>query len=132
MLAGDHFRTASRQLENGFVGPPPKHHRRRAAFPVPPLRALGQISSARRLSPAGFPVGFGRAELLILLFILALLGRGFWRLPGKSGCPPLFELSLKVQRDLAHYPTSGFAVLPWHYGLNALGAQKVPNGATRD
>jgi hypothetical protein len=72
------FRVTSRQWENGFVGPPPKHHRRRAAFLVPPLRALGQISSARRLSPAGFPVGFGgRAELAILLFMLALLGRGF-------------------------------------------------------
>ena len=31
MLAGDHFRTASQRLENGFVRSPPKHHRRRAA-----------------------------------------------------------------------------------------------------
>jgi hypothetical protein len=31
-LASDHFRTASRRLENGFVGPPPKQHRRRAAL----------------------------------------------------------------------------------------------------
>lgn len=30
MLAGDHFRTASQRLENGFVGPPPKHYRRRS------------------------------------------------------------------------------------------------------
>jgi len=31
MLADDHFRTASQRLENGFVGPPPKHHLRLAA-----------------------------------------------------------------------------------------------------
>ena len=30
---------------------------------------------------------------------------------------------------MSHIPTSGFAVLPRHYGLNALGALKVRNGA---
>jgi len=49
----------------------------------------------------------GRAEPLTLLFMLALLRRGFWRLPRKSGGPPLFTPSLKVQRDITH-DNSGF------------------------
>ncbi len=69
-----------------------------------------------RARPAGSPrraflFGFGsRAELLILLFKVALLGRGFWRLPGKSGGPPLFAPSLKVQGDDTHN-NSGFSVI---------------------
>jgi hypothetical protein len=61
--------------------------------------------------PAGFSFGFGgRAELLTLLFMLALLGRGFWRLPRKSGGPPLFAPSLKVKGDDTHN-NSGFSVI---------------------
>jgi hypothetical protein len=44
--------------------------------------------------------------------MLALLRRGFWRLPRKSGDPPLFELSLKVQRDRAHYLPPGSRSCP--------------------
>jgi hypothetical protein len=66
-----------------------------------------------RSQPAGlgrrvFVFSFvGRAGPLILLFMLALLGRGFWRLPRKSGGPPLFTPSLKVQWDVTH-DNSGF------------------------
>jgi hypothetical protein len=45
---------------------------------------------------------------LILLF--ALLRRGFWRLPRKSGGPPLFAPSLNVQGDDTH-DHSGFSVI---------------------
>jgi len=68
-------------------------------------------SQARRLSPAGFPFRFGgRAELLTLLFMVALFGRGFWRLPRKSGGPPLFAPSLNVQGEDTHN-NSGFSVI---------------------
>jgi hypothetical protein len=61
--------------------------------------------------PAGFSFGFGgRAELLTLLFMLALLGRGFWRLPRKSGGPPLFAPSLNVKGDDTHN-NSGLSVI---------------------
>ena len=43
----------------------------------------------------------------------------------KSGCPTPFELSLKVQRDFAHNPPSGFEVLPRCYDLNVHEARKV-------
>src|SRR6202030_1224119 len=43
----------------------------------------------------------------------------------KSGGPTLFELSLKVQRDFAHNPPSGFEVLPRCHDLNVHEARKV-------
>jgi hypothetical protein len=43
----------------------------------------------------------------------------------KSGSPPLFAPSFKVQGYKAHNRNSGFAVLPQCYGLNARGALKV-------
>jgi hypothetical protein len=42
--------------------------------------------------------------------MFALLGRGFWRLPRKSGGPPLFEPSLKINGDDTHN-NSGFSVI---------------------
>jgi hypothetical protein len=48
--------------------------------------------------------------LLTLLFMLALLGGGFWRLPRKSGGPPLFAPSLNVKGDDTHN-NSGFSVI---------------------
>jgi hypothetical protein len=43
----------------------------------------------------------------------------------QSGGPPLFEPSLKVQGDIAHNQSSGFAVAPGVKGLNARGPLKV-------
>jgi hypothetical protein len=43
--------------------------------------------------------------------MLALLGRGFWRLPRKSCGPPLFAPSLNVKGDDTHN-NSGFSVTP--------------------
>ena len=60
--------------------------------------------SARRV----FGPGFGaRDKLLTLLFMLVLLGQGSWRLPRKSGGPPLFAPSFKVQRNSTHNQTPG-------------------------
>jgi hypothetical protein len=80
----------------------------------PPKIQLSRLSG-RLLSQiaAGFAGGFffafaGRAEPLILLF--PLLRRGFWRLPRKSGGPPLFAPSLNVQGDDTHNH-SGFSVI---------------------
>jgi hypothetical protein len=59
----------------------------------------------RRFTPAGFPFAFaGRDRLLTLAFKEMLLGPARW----KSGCPPLLEPSLKVERDTAHNRNSGF------------------------
>jgi hypothetical protein len=86
-----------------------QHSAQRGGWDIPE-QSLTPVR-ARRLSPAGFPFGFGgRAELLTLLFMLALLGRGFWRLPRKSGGPPLFAPSLKLQGDDTHN-NSGFSVI---------------------
>ena len=74
---------------------------------VEALTAIGVMPRANAGGPA--PDG-GRAELLTLLFMLALLGRGFWRLPRKSGGPPLFAPSLKVKGDDTHN-NSGFSVI---------------------
>jgi len=70
---------------------------------------------ARRPNPAGFSFDFAvLGKLSNLLFMPVLLGRGRRNRPHKSGGPPLFEPSLKVQRDNAHNQNSTFA-LP---GLN--------------
>ena len=44
---------------------------------------------------------------------------------GKSGSPPLFAPSFKVQGNTAHNQSSGFAVAPRVKGLNARGPLKV-------
>jgi hypothetical protein len=74
--------------------------------------ASSRVAGAQNAAWAG---GFsswlgGRAELLTLLFMLGLLGRGFWRLPRKSGGPPLFAPSLKVKGDDTHN-NSEFSVI---------------------
>jgi hypothetical protein len=46
----------------------------------------------------------------------------------KSGSPPLFARSFKVQRNTAHNRNSGFAVLPQCHDLNAHRVRKVPAG----
>jgi hypothetical protein len=58
--------------------------------------------------------------MLLLPFKAMLFGRA-----GKSGRPPPLEPSLKVQRDIAHNQSSGFAVAPRVKGLNARGPLKV-------
>jgi hypothetical protein len=45
--------------------------------------------------------------MLLLRFKATLFGRA-----GKSGRPPSLEPSLKVQRDIAHNQSSGFAIAP--------------------
>jgi hypothetical protein len=57
---------------------------------------------ARRLNPAVFSFGFGGLGKLLLLRLA--LGRRWRSRPDKSGGPPLFEPSLKVQRNVAHNP----------------------------
>jgi hypothetical protein len=52
-------------------------------------------------------VGRGDPLILLLPFKAVRFGRA-----GKSGRPPLLEPSLKVQRDIAHNQSSGFAVAP--------------------
>src|SRR6266851_5488598 len=65
---------------------------------------------ACRFNSAGFSFGFaGRGQLLILPFKLTLR-RGRHR-PQKSGGPPLFAPSLKVQGDDTHN-NSRFSVIP--------------------
>jgi hypothetical protein len=59
-------------------------------------------------APAGFPfLGRGDPLMLLLRFKAVHFGRA-----GKSGRPPPLEPSLKVQRDIAHNQSSGFAVAP--------------------
>jgi hypothetical protein len=46
----------------------------------------------------------------------------------KSGSPPQFAPSFKVQRNTAHNQSSGLAVLPLCDDLNARRVRKVPRG----
>jgi len=88
---------------------------------------------ARRFDPAGFSFGFGGCgKLLILPFKFLLFRRRRWNRSRKSGGPPLFELSLKVQRDIAHNAPQGSRSCPGATALNARGALKVLNGAPRN
>ena len=69
---------------------------------MPRSRRSGR-SQVRRAGLAAFSFRLWRARRAVtLLFMLALLGRGFWRLPRKSGGPPLFAPSLQVQGDDTH------------------------------
>ena len=72
-----------------------------------PGRPLTRWRPKGQLNPAGFSFAFaGCGKLLTLLFPM-LLERA-----RKSGGPPLFEPSFKVQRDSTHNQSSGFAVAP--------------------
>jgi hypothetical protein len=78
---------------------------------------------SRPVLPAGFSFAFaGRGELLMLLPFKAMLPLGHAR---KSGGPPLFEPSFKVQRENAHNQSSGSTAAPGLEGLNARGPLKV-------
>src|SRR6266404_1661934 len=82
---------------------------------------------SRPVLPAGLSFAFaGRGELLMLLLpFKAMLPLGHAR---KSGSPPLFEPSFKVQRENAHKQSSGFTAAPGLEGLNARDPLKVhPN-----
>src|SRR4029453_16632106 len=59
-----------------------------------------------------FVFAFGWRGSLFLTFKPLLLRSRRWIRPRKSGGPPLFELSLKVQRDVAHYPPPGSRSCP--------------------
>jgi len=72
-------------------------------------------------NPAGLSLAFaGFGELLTLPFKAMLL-----ECARKSGGPPLFEPSFKVQRNSAHNQSSGFAVAPGLKAHNARGPLKV-------
>jgi hypothetical protein len=59
---------------------------------------------------------------MLLLPFKAMLPLGRAR---KSGGPPLFEPSFKVQGENAHNQSSGFRAAPGLEGLNARGPLKV-------
>ena len=85
---------------HGISNPNPAHNARRRL-------------EARHLNLAGFLFGFaGRGDLLTLLLMPVLLEDSRGRRLRKSGRPPPLEPSLKVQRDIAHNQSSGFAVAP--------------------
>jgi hypothetical protein len=98
------------------------HCRAAGLLPMTKLRVAGPENSSsagyraacfhrsRPVLPAGFSFAFaGHGELLMLLPFKAMLPLGHAR---KSGGPPLFEPSFKVQRENAHNQSSGFAVAP--------------------
>jgi hypothetical protein len=64
---------------------------------------------ARRFNP-GFSFGFGGFGKLLLLLRLAF--ERWQRRPAKSGGPPLFEPSLKIQGYTAHIGNSGSRSCP--------------------
>jgi hypothetical protein len=73
----------------------------RAWASVPALTHRCYRSQACRFSPAGFSFAVvGRGELLLLPFKAMLLSERARGL--KSGGPPLFAPSFKVQGDIAH------------------------------
>jgi hypothetical protein len=82
---------------------------------------------AHRFNPAGFSIGFGGFGKLLLLLKLAL-GRRWRSRPTKSGGPPLFEPSLKVEGYKAHHRNSGFAVLPSVTISSLTASERLPQG----
>jgi hypothetical protein len=76
--------------------------------PRSPRRSRPQ---ARRSDPAAFSFGFGGYRKLLTLAFRPMRLMRRHRRPQKSGGPSLFELSLQVQRDNAHNPDSGLAIL---------------------
>jgi hypothetical protein len=87
---------------------------------------------ARRLNAAGFSFAVvGRGELLLLPFKAMLLSecaRG-----RKSGSPPLFAPSFKVQGDIAHNQSSGFRSRPRSKASTRAGLQRsIQNGVSRN
>jgi hypothetical protein len=95
--------------------------------PVPRSHRRGR-PQARRLNPAGFSLGFGGLGKLLLLLLRLALGRRWRSRPTKSGGPPLFEPSLKVQGYKAHNRNSGFAVLPSMTTSTLTASERFPHG----
>ena len=85
-----------------------------------PGRPLTRGRPKGQLNPAGFSFAFAGCGKLLTLPFPMLLERA-----RKSGGPPLFEPSFKVQRDCTHNQSSGFAAAPRGQGLNARGPLKV-------
>jgi hypothetical protein len=82
-------------------------------------------SSGRRFSAAGLSFGFGWSTRgWRRTFRLRLFRRCCSNWPRKLGCPPLFDLSFKVPRSIAHNPYSGLAILPLAARLNAPAVQR--------
>src|SRR6516165_3773222 len=76
---------------------------------------------AQRPNPVGFSFALaGLGQPLILPFRLLLFGR---RQTDEPGGPPLFEPSLKVERNIGHIKPLG--LFPRFIGINALGPLKV-------
>jgi len=97
--------------KSGAPMPGPQRAKRvRASVPRSHRRRRLQ---ARPLNATGFSfavVGCGELLLLLLPFKAILLSEG--ARGRKSGSPPLFAPSFKVQRNTAHNRSSGSAVLP--------------------
>jgi hypothetical protein len=72
-----------------------------------PGRPLIRGRPKGQLNPAGFSFAFAGCGKLLTLPFPMLLERA-----RKSGGPPLFEPSFKVERDSTHNQSSGFAVAP--------------------
>jgi hypothetical protein len=96
--------------------------------PLDIARSTGPPAQPRRVFFFVFP---GGADCWIRLFIHVLVRRRRRNRPRKSGHPPLFALSLNVQRDIAHDPNSRFAVLPWCYGPQRSRCPKGPKQGRR-
>jgi hypothetical protein len=82
---------------------------------------------ARRLNAAGFAfavVGCGDLMLLLPFKAMLLLKRARGR---KSGGPPLFAPSFKVQRNTGHNQSSGSAVAPQVQGPQRARSLKGPS-----
>jgi len=82
---------------------------------------------ARSSNRAGCSFGFGCGKLWTPAFRSMRSRR---RLPQKSGSPPLFELSLNVERNDAHKPNSRVSdPVPRYYRPQRSPCSKGPNGA---
>jgi hypothetical protein len=85
-------------------------------------------SQARRPEPAGFSFGFGGcAPLLILAFKFLLIRRDR---PRKSGSPPPFAPSLKVQGEDTHNNSGFFGDLTPSITKQLSGAVRMARGTT--
>jgi len=98
-------------MKQGGGATAPRLHRLRRSYSRPP-------------NPAGFLFAFVGCRLLLLILRFQRLSFARVLRSEEFGGPPLFEPSLKMERNTGHITASGLS--PWaHRGFNARGPSKV-------
>jgi hypothetical protein len=105
-------RPATRQTPPARSTPTAPKHEDSAIGSPGRLNEIRELAGALRQRDGPRYDADGGGKLLILPFKFLLFRRPRRDLPHKSGGPPLFELPLKVQRDVAHTSAPGLRSCP--------------------